>query len=263
MKKIIPWARRQLDRRGIAAVEFALVVPLLLILTLGTIEMLTLYRTEAKLNAFAFNVAQMVADAQAVGTQAAPIADVNASTPYLAAFSPEQVVSLPDICQGALLGVAPFPLDGMSVDIASVTQEQGPNGQPTSVASATYDEWEYDQSVSAGKCTAVDTAAGAAQDILLSTQTSVNSSVSLAMGSMIKVPCDNAIIVQASLPYSGMFGLFVAAGLVLTQTAYVRWAPALPTNELICNPTAANPTGTSCSQQLAPMQICNANNPGN
>jgi Flp pilus assembly protein TadG len=35
----------RLGRRGIAAVEFALIIPVLLVLFIGTIEVLTLYRT--------------------------------------------------------------------------------------------------------------------------------------------------------------------------------------------------------------------------
>ena len=52
--------QHKLGRRSIAAVEFALVMPLLLVMFIGTIEVLTLYRTEAKLNAVAFNVAQEI-----------------------------------------------------------------------------------------------------------------------------------------------------------------------------------------------------------
>lgn len=243
--------RDKLGRRGIAAVEFALVVPVLLLLFMGTVEMLTAYRTEAKLNAIAFNVAQMVSLAQSVSTASAPIANTTASTPLTADSSIVQVVSLNDICRGAAMGLAPFPPGGMKLAIASITQEQGPTAQPTNgpayAASTTYDEWESDSTVASnGTCT---TPSPSATTTILS-GSPVTTATSGA-NSMVINPCDNVIIVQASVPYSGLIGLFFKNAITLTQTAYVRWAFTLPTTELQC---------TGCTLVSAPTQVCNANN---
>jgi Flp pilus assembly protein TadG len=245
--------RDKLGRRGIAAVEFALVVPVLLLLFMGTVEMLTAYRTEAKLNAIAFNVAQMVSLAQSVSTANAPIANATASTPLTADSPIVQVVSLNDICRGAAMGLAPFPPGGMKLAIASVTQEQGPTAQPANgtnpayAASTTYDEWESDSTVASnGTCT---TPSPSATTTILSG--SPLATATTGASSMVVNPCDNVIIVQASVPYSGLIGLFFKNPITLTQTAYVRWAYTLPTTELQC---------TGCTLVSAPTQVCNANN---
>lgn len=249
------FSRGKLGRRGIAAVEFAIIVPVLLVLFMGTIEMLTAYRTEAKLNAIAFNVAQMVALAQSVSTANAPIANATAATPLTADSPTVQVVSLNDICRGAAKGLAPFPPGGMTLAIASITEEQGPTAQPTSgnpayAATPTYDEWESDSTAAAdGSCS---TPSPSATTTILSG--SPLTTATTGASSMVLNPCDNVIIVQASVPYAGLIGLFIRHPLTLTQTAYVRWAYTLPTTELQC---------TGCTLVSAPTQVCNADNTSN
>lgn len=240
--------RDKLGRRGVAAVEFAIIAPVLLVLFIGTIEILTLYRTEAKLNAVAFNVAQMVSIAQSVSTAKAPIADAAAT-----AFAPAQsVTSLNDICQGAILGLQPFPPSGMAVAIASVTEESGPSGQPsTSTAyssSPTYDKWEADSTVSGNTCntvggTAILSAVGANAPLTVAT--------SPPDTAMVENPCDNVIIVQASLSYPGLTGLILRSRPTLTQTAYVRWRYTAPTSELNC---------TGCTLNNAATRVCASGN---
>ncbi|OYV33290.1 MAG: hypothetical protein B7Z81_11590, partial [Acidocella sp. 20-61-6] len=100
-------ARRSwLGRRSVAAVEFALIVPVLLVMFIGTIELITLYRAEGKVNALAFNVAQMVS-----------------VEPSPTTLSTAGKTSINDICQGAILGLAPFPPNGVTLQIVSVTLE--------------------------------------------------------------------------------------------------------------------------------------------
>lgn len=220
-----------MGRRGIAAVEFALIVPVLLILFVGTVEILTLYRTEAKLNALVFNVAQSVAMAQSVSATAS-----GTVTPGITALG--------DICQGAVLGLQPFPAGGLTMTIASVTEEAGPKGLPvTGPAYATtprYDVWEGNFTPSGAGCTQSSgtTAWTAAQAQALATQN----------GGMIVVPCDDVIIVRASLTYAGLTGLILPSRPTLTQTAYVRWPYASPTRELICATcTLASPATPVCA----------------
>lgn len=250
----------KLGRRGIAAVEFAIVVPLLLILFIGTIEVLTLYRTEAKLNAVAFNVAQEVSFSQSVSTANAPIPNVTGTTPLTADSAIENVISLNDLCHGAVLGMAPFPSSGMTIAIASVTEEAGPNGLPTtsaaySASGPNYDEWESDSTVASdGTCT---TPTNPTTSTILS-GTSASDPIIIAKPpsatSMIVVPCDNVIIVKVSVPYAGITGLILQNHPVLTQTTYLRWRYTLPTTELQCTGCTLVPANQSA------QQICNANN---
>ncbi len=222
---------RGLGRRGVAAVEFALIVPVLLVLFVGTIEILTLYRTEAKLNALAFNVAQSVSITQAISATSA-----GAVTPG--------VTSLNDICHGAVLGLQPYPAAALTITIASVTEEAGPNGLPTSApthaATPTYDVWEGNFAQSGSGCAQTPSVTWTVpQAVALAT----------ANGGMILVPCDNVIIVRASLTYAGLTGMILPIRPTLTQTAYVRWPYASPTNELTCaDCTLPSPATQICSE---------------
>lgn len=245
-------------RRGIAAVEFALVMPVLLVLFIGTFEVLTLYRAEGKVNALAFNVAQMVS----VEPQSAAAQGVNAT-------------SLQDICNGAILGLAPFPPAGLVLDIASVTMEQGPSGLPAiNTASArayaahpAFDVWEQTFYVPSGAATcspgtlATVTPMGAGAAISLATTNPPIASAAApdygfygntSDAGQVEVPCDNMIIVKASTVYPGLTGLIVTSRPVLSQTAYTRWRYGSELEQIIC---------PGCTQTPAvPLQYCNANN---
>jgi Flp pilus assembly protein TadG len=232
-----------LGRRGVAAVEFALVAPVLLLIFIGTVEVATLYRTSAKLNAVAFNVAQMISlSGSPVSTSVAGVGQT----------------AMQDICKGAAMGLAPFPTGGMTLNIASVTEEASPNAlpvQPPANAayskSPTFDSWEWDGTVAAnGTCSTVNNG-----DAIISG--SPYQTVTNAAGTtpMLYVPCDNVIIVQASLTYPGIVGILLRSRPVLTQTAYVRWAFASPTTELTCSDCTVPAT------YQAPAAVCGANNP--
>jgi hypothetical protein len=141
----------------------------------------------------------------------------------------------------------------MKLAIASITQEQGPTATPTGAsnpayaANATYNEWESDSTVASdGSCT---TPSPSPTTTILSG--SPLTTATSGASSMVINPCDNVIIVQASVPYSGLIGLFFKNSITLTQTAYVRWAFALPTTELQC---------TGCTLVSAATQVCNYNN---
>ena len=261
--------QHKLGRRSIAAVEFALVMPLLLVMFIGTIEVLTLYRTEAKLNAVAFNVAQEISISQSVSTAPEsnePLQPVNAPNPATADSSTENVVSLNDLCQGAVLGMSPFPAAGMTIAIASITEEAGPAGMPQTSSAYSggatsgpyFDEWESDSTVAAGGTCTTPTNATSPTKILSGTGASAPITIAMppSSTSLIAYPCDNAIIVQVSVPYAGITGLILQSRPTLTQTAYLRWRPALPTTELQCTGCTLVPSASDQSAQ----QICNANN---
>ena len=220
--------RDRLGRRGIAAVEFALIVPVLLVMFIGTVEVLTLYRAEAKLNAVAMNVAQMVSITQSV--QLATAANTGTAP---------TVTSLNDICQGALLGLAPFPAAGVTIAIASVTLEPSALDSNTPASSPVFDEWEADSTAttsstcSTSKGTTILNGPGTSAPISVAT---ANASAGSTTGTgMLEEPCDNVIIVQASMQYPGLTGLIVRSRPTLTQTAYNRWTNASTLTELLCS----------------------------
>jgi Flp pilus assembly protein TadG len=265
------------DRRGIAAVEFALVVSIIMLpLFIGLVEILTLYRAEIKLSALTTNIAQMVA----YEAESATGNTLLATTSSGITASTLQSTSLKDICTGAISGLGPFPGSGITIAIASVTLEANKNGLPTTSSVYTtgapaYDVWETDFSVSGGSCTTTSgtstytagTAStmtgsatiGATNAELLATSSPPSTSGSLpAAGAtswpgMLAVPCDNAIIVQAKMTYPGMIGLILQSRPTLTQSSYARWANSWNQAELQC-------TGTGCNTQFIATQLCTSSN---
>lgn len=219
-RRILPkFLRVRLGRRAIAAVEFAIMAPVLLVLVIGTVEILTLYRTEAKLNALTINVAQMVSDAQEV----APTTT--------AATSTINYTALTDACKGAVAGLAPYPAGAMNVSVASLTLETtGP---------ATYDFWEGDSTASGQGCNTGGTLIG---------QTAATALAGSTTTGMLQTPCDNIIIVRASITYPGLTGLILRSRPVLTQTAYTRWAYTSTSSELLC---------PSCTVANVSKPVCN------
>jgi hypothetical protein len=197
----------KIGRRSIAAVEFALFAPLLLALFIGTAQILTLYRAEAKLNSLAYNVSQMIS------IYPTPIALANIS----------------DMCKGVVYGLQPFPPSGLTIAVASLTME-------VAGATPTYDFWAADvpnsNCVAGAGTTFTKTSAVAALNPSASTGTVI-------------AACDNGIIVRATLNYPGLVGIFLANHITLTQTAYARWRSASATQELTCTDcTSSNVSAT-------------------
>ena len=270
------------DRRGIAALEFALISSLILLpLSIGLVEILTLYRAEAKLSAFTTNVAQMVAyEAQGatgntlLATTAAGITD-----------NTLQNTSLQDVCQGAIAGLAPFPAGGMKLAIASVTLEANANALPAksstlgyTTGTPTFDVWETDFSISGNTCTPISGSntytAGTATTMTTpyiigatdaeklatssppSTSGQVPTSSTTSWPGMLAVPCDNAIIVKATMIYPGLVGLILPSRPTLSQTSFARWANTWSQAELQCN----SGSGTGCDTQFIANQVCTSTN---
>ncbi len=220
---------RRLGIRAIAAVEFAICAPMLLILFLGTIEILMLYRTEAKLNAFAGDFAQMVSLQEVAAVNASGVTQTHSPLPTATTgLTP----GLTDLCAGAVYGLQPFPPNGLSVAIVSVTETTAakPASQGVAATPAAYDEWEVDLNSSCA--TTGGQSIGA---------TGSNGAKALAIGSgattsMVQGLGDNIIIVRATLQYPGILGLILTSAQTLTQTAVARWRYAAVTN--ITNITA-------------------------
>jgi len=244
--KLHEFFRDRLGRRGIAAVEFAIIVPVLLVMFIGTVEVLTLYRAEAKLNALAMNVAQTVSITESVSLATA----ANTGTA-------PTVTSLKDICQGALLGMAPFPATGVTISIASVTLEPSALNSNKPAATPAFDEWEADSAASTNTTCSTPTTGttilngtGASAPISIA---KANASTSTTFGTgMLEDPCDNVIIVQASYVYPGLTGLIVTSRPTLTQTAYARWSNASTLTQLLCANCQLSPA--------TPLDYCNSTN---
>jgi len=89
--------------RGVAAVEFALIVPTLMVLFIGTFEASNLIRVKMKFDAAAPAVASLVA-----------------------LQNPSKTGTLTsDFCSGAADMMAPFSTSGLNVQVASVTNYNG------------------------------------------------------------------------------------------------------------------------------------------
>jgi Flp pilus assembly protein TadG len=234
------------DRRGLAAVEFALVSTFILLpLMLGLIQIMSLFRVDTKLAAFTENTAQMVSVQQ---TSTAGVSTINATG------SPGP--SLQDICQGAAQALAPIPASGLTVNIAGVTLESGPTGTAhTTVNSTTaaYNIWEQDFTVTGTTCTAGTTKnIGTTGAVDYATSNPPSLTGATGTSGLVEVPCDNAIIVQATMNYPGVIKYVHGP---LTQLASMRWLPATVSTELEC-------PGCTLSQ-VQGTQLCNSSNTGN
>jgi hypothetical protein len=199
---------RRFDNRAIAAVEFALCTPFLLFLFVGTLEILLLYRTSAKLNALTANFAEMVSLQET--------SPISTGTPGLS-----------DLCKGAIMGLRPFPPAGLTISVASVTQTTNAVAatQNSNAVPATYGEWETDLD---GNCNPTGTTN-------IGT-TSATGALTLATGNgvpanaMVQTEGDNVIIVRATLTYPGILGIVLTSAPSLAQTAVARWRWASPAN---------------------------------
>jgi len=235
--------RRPLGQRGIAAVEFAICAPMLLLLIFGTLEILMLYRTEEKLNSLAGNFAQMVANQEISTVNASGVTQTHSPVPSVT--SGTSPPGLSDLCAGAVYGLQPFPAAGLSIYVASVTETTAAVAASQGVAAkaAGYDEWEVDLG---SNC-----APTGAQNIGVN-GTSGARTIAIGNGgttALVKAVGDNVIIVRASLQYPGLIGLIITSNPTLNQTAIARWRYASATNVTNVTATPA-PSATlefSCS----------------
>jgi hypothetical protein len=141
-----------------------------------------------------------------------------------------------DICTGVTDGLQPFPPNGLSLAIASVTMETATapasGGNPATTAS--YDEWEADVPSNCAATAGSQIGATAAIAALAPAP---------GTGAVIS-PCDNGIIVKATLTYPGLLGLFITHAVTLSQTAYARWRYTTAMTELSCTDCSVNNTAT-------------------
>lgn len=112
------------DRRGVAAVEFALVAPVMVVLLFGAIELGNAFRIQTKVNTATGQLAELIAGQQAVTAPAG---------------------NLKDMCTGAAMNLLPFPTGSFTADIVSGTNDHPSNRVANSTDSPTvqpYLDWE-------------------------------------------------------------------------------------------------------------------------
>ncbi len=151
-------ARLCSDKRGVAAVEFAIIGTLLMTATLSFAEIVMLVRAQTLLSSAVANMATMIAADQGV--------------------PPITQATLRDYCGGAQLTMAPYATTGLSMAIASVTQGTGR-------------DWEYDNA-----CPTAATALGAANASALASPmvTTSGSSVLIIQARYAYTPAINILL---------------------------------------------------------------------
>lgn len=266
MSRLWTKLRGGMDDRGAAAVEFAILFALFLLpLFIGMIELTTLLRAQGKLDAFANDVALMVSIESSANVT---------NGVYTIAATGTGSNSLQDVCNGAVAGFAPYPTDTLKLAIASVTEEAGPNGVPSTNTSSSfvynstplYNLWEQDFTVSNGQC--VPAAANTTIGVTGVTNNAINfvtsnppNAAGGGSGGLVQYPCDNGIIVQASVTYPGLLGLLLNSRPVMKQSAYQRWRFTSPASEVQCLGCTVNNNTTTLygSGDSAVKQACNTN----
>jgi Flp pilus assembly protein TadG len=174
------------DRRGIAAVEFALIAPFLIAMLFGLFEVSSLVRVSLKLSHAANNLAKIVAQQQPASGQST------------ASVTQAQIA---DFCTGAGDVLAPFGATSLSAAVVSVTNNSGTNQA----------DWEAD-SACTGKAAPFKTSA-----------ISIAGGGSGSGGySLVPNPGDSVIVVQASYIYTPVLHLIFGANWTLNQTAFAR-----------------------------------------
>ncbi|RKP50619.1 TadE/TadG family type IV pilus assembly protein [Trinickia fusca] len=175
------------DTRGTAAMEFAVVLPIMFTLLFGIYEVVQVVRANMQLANTATSIADMVAQ-QSAGVTSGPAG------------------SLGNFCKAARMMMAPFPAEATS----------GPGTFSVAIASLTHYtaggvtiDWESD-----GSCKASATRLGASATSLATSPTNLLPNA----GS----PGDSIIVVQASYRYLSAIQYVLPLPLVLKQTAFAR-----------------------------------------
>ncbi len=176
------------DKRGVAALEFVLVAPVMIIIMYGLYE-----------------GAQMVRAAMMLSNAAAAIADLAAQ--QINGVTSGTSGSLGNFCKAGMLVMTPFPTNGtsgnanaFSVAIASVTNY---------TSGGVKEDWESDLS-----CTVAATAmgSGAVTDATTPTNLVPNAGA----------PGDSVIVVQATYIYSSAIQYVLPGLFTFSQTSFAR-----------------------------------------
>ena len=186
------------ERRGVVAMEFALLLPILLILLFGSTEILLVVRTRMQLSATVAATAELIASQKGVTT--------------VATGGPG---TLQDYCTGAkfMMRSAQSSTLALSVVSVSTAPPSASNGNKNTTAM----DWEIDKA-----CSTQATAIGASTAVSLATNaTQINPS---ATASTVPNAYDSVIIVRGSFTYVPSFNNspITSGSHTFTQTVAVR-----------------------------------------
>ena len=116
--------RLRSDRRGVAALEFAILAPVLVTILLAAIELTYALRLQARLNTTTGQLAELVAGLESVTAPNGTLADS---------------------CVGAAFNLLPFKSGTLSANIVSITNDYPANrvvGSTDTKTVSTYQDWE-------------------------------------------------------------------------------------------------------------------------
>ena len=182
------------NQRGVAAMEFAVLAPVLVILLLGLTEAVRVVRAKMELSAAVGIMAKLIA------VQTGVITYTGSTIPR-----PSPPGSLQDICKGAQLMLQPSQQPKFAMNVASVTNPPATKTGPSVISL----DWEVDKA-----CTLTAAPFPA---------TGTGSAISMATP-LIPNANDSAIVVRGSAAYTPAFAntLIPFSAMTLTFTAVVR-----------------------------------------
>ena len=194
------------ERRGIAALEFALLAPVLFTMVCGTFEVSYAFRMQSKLNTTAGELAELVAGA---GSVTAPGG------------------SLKDMCIGAKFNILPFSYDILTANVVSITNDVPANrvaGSTDKTTVTTYLDWENtsDCGVDANNATPAALGLGGAKliadagrSLMTRSGNPTSSGAALMLGYSV-------IVVKVEYNYSNLRTRFFASSFPMTAVAVVK-----------------------------------------
>ena len=194
-----PFAGLAADRAGVAAVEFALVAPVMITLIFGTIELGNAFRIQTKVNTVTGQLAELVAGQQAVTAPSGNLADM---------------------CTGVAMNLLPFPTASFTADIVAGTNDHPSNRVANSTDSTTvqpYLDWENVSSCPTTDSTAMGQYGAYALASSPSSMLTVSgdSSGSFGMGYSV-------IVVQTTYTYANILPLFLGRTITFSANAVAR-----------------------------------------
>ena len=195
------------DRRGVAALEFMFLSPVLIFLMCGTFELTYAFRMQAKLNTVAGTLAELVAGAGAVTAPGG---------------------TLKDMCSGAKLNLLPFSSNIFTANVISITNDLPANrvtGSTDKTTVTTYLDWENKSECGKDASNATPATMGlsgakdkadSGRSLLTKSGDPSSSGAALMLGYSV-------IVVRVQYQYSNLrTRAFSAAGFPLTAVAAVK-----------------------------------------
>jgi Flp pilus assembly protein TadG len=206
---------------GIAALEFALIAPVMVALMMGTIELTNAIRVRSRLN-----------------TTVGQLAELVAGTPTVTAANG----TLADMCTGAIMNLAPFNTSTLAADIVSLINDHPSNrvaGSTDSTTVNTYLSWENISSCPLPASGAMGlSGAVALANAPLSLLTGSGTTAAGGAGSSLEYGA-SAIVVKVTYTYANILPIWLGTSITFSAVALAR--PRTNT-EIQCTNTAGTQT---------------------